>query len=58
VIGWNLRSTYFQRRAGLVTLTATTAGGRQRVRILDVPDAEALRVARGAPAVLLEQFLA
>ena len=31
VIGWNLRSTWFQRRAGLTTLVATTAGGRQSV---------------------------
>lgn len=58
VIGWNLRSSFFQRRAGLVTLTATTAGGRQRVTILDVPEHEALRIARGAPGVLLDQFLA
>ena len=27
VIGWNLRSTWFQRRAGLTMLVATTAGG-------------------------------
>ena len=31
VIGWNLRATWFQRRAGLTTLVATTAGGNQAV---------------------------
>ena len=46
VIGWNLRSTWFQRRAGLTDLVATTAGGRQRVRVLDLPDADAPALAR------------
>ncbi|MDO9494899.1 MAG: PH domain-containing protein, partial [Nocardioides sp.] len=38
VIGWNLRATWFQRRVGLTSLVATTAGGRQSVTILDVPE--------------------
>jgi putative membrane protein len=58
VIGWNLRTSFFQRRAGLTTLVATTAGGHQRYPIPDVPDAEALRVARTAVPGLLDQFLA
>jgi len=58
VIGWNLHTSFFQRRAGLTTLVATTAGGRQRYAIPDVPDAEALRVARTAVPGLLDQFLA
>jgi len=58
VIGWNLRTSFFQRRAGLTTLVATTAGGHQRYAVLDVPDAEALRVARTAVPGLLDQFLA
>jgi putative membrane protein len=58
VIGWNLTTSVFQRRAGLTTLVATTAGGRQGYSILDVPDAEAIRVARTATPNLLEQFLA
>ena len=28
VIGWTVKQSYFQRRAGLLTLTATTAAGR------------------------------
>jgi putative membrane protein len=58
VIGWNIATSLFQRRAGLTTLVATTAGGRQRYSIPDVPDAEAIRVARAAVPSLLEQFLA
>jgi putative membrane protein len=57
VIGWNLRSTWFQRRAGLTDLVATTAGGRQRVRILDLDDATATSLAATATPGLLEQFL-
>jgi putative membrane protein len=57
VIGWNLRSTYFQRRAGLTTLVATTAGGRQSVTVLDVPDNAALELAHAAMPDLVGQFL-
>ncbi len=58
VIGWNMTTSLFQRRVGLTTLVATTAGGRQQYSIPDVPDAEAIRVARAAVPGLLEQFLA
>ncbi|HEY0532572.1 MAG TPA: PH domain-containing protein [Actinoplanes sp.] len=58
VIGWNLTTSVFQRRVGLTTLVATTAGGRQHYSVPDVGDAEALRVARAAVPGLLEQFLA
>nr|WP_232523228.1 PH domain-containing protein [Nocardioides sp. MAH-18] len=57
VIGWNLRATWFQRRAGLTTLVATTAGGRQSVTVLDVPDEAAVAVAHAAHADLVGQFL-
>jgi len=57
VIGWNLRSTWFQRRAGLVDLVATTAGGRQWVRVLDVPERDAAVVAAAAVPGLVSQFL-
>jgi putative membrane protein len=58
VIGWNMTTSVFQRRAGLTTLVATTAGGRQHYDVPDVADAEAIRVARTAVPGLLEQFLA
>jgi putative membrane protein len=58
VIGWNLRATWFQRRAGLTTLVATMAGGNQAVLVLDVPDDEAVRVAGDALPDLVAQFTA
>jgi putative membrane protein len=57
IIGWNLRQSFFQRRAGLVTLTATTAAGRQAYHVQDVTAAEALRVAGEALPDLLTPFL-
>ena len=57
VIGWNLRSTWFQRRAGLADLVATTAGGRQHVRVLDLPEDDAVALAHEAHGALLEPFL-
>jgi putative membrane protein len=56
VIGWNLRATWFQRRAGLTTLVATTAGGNQAVPVLDVPEDEAVRLAHEALPDLISQF--
>jgi putative membrane protein len=58
IIGWNLRQSFFQRRAGLVTLTATTAAGRQAYQVQDVDAGEALRVAGEALPQLLTPFLA
>ena len=56
VIGWTFRSTWFQRRAGLTTLAATTAGGKQKVSVLDVAEDEATRLAADAVPGLVEQF--
>jgi putative membrane protein len=56
IIGWNLQRSFFQRRAGLATLVATTAAGRQRIDVQDVPLAEALRVADEALPGLLTPF--
>jgi putative membrane protein len=53
IIGWNIGRSFFQRRAGLATLTATTAAGRQAYNLPDVELAEALRTAeRGIPGLL------
>jgi putative membrane protein len=57
VIGWNVRTTFFQRRLGLATLTATTAAGRQRYAITDVAGVEAVRFAEAAVPGLLREFL-
>ena len=37
IIGWTIRRSLFQRRAGLATLIATTAAGRHAYRIPDIP---------------------
>lgn len=58
VIGWNLRASWFQRRAGLTDLVATTAGGRQRVRVLDLDEGAAVDLATTATPALLDPFLA
>jgi len=56
VIGWNLRSTWLQRRAGLVTLTATTAAARQGYEVYDVDAREGLTLAEAITPGLLDQF--
>ena len=58
IIGWNVRQTLFQRRAGLSTLTATTAAGRQQYSVTDVPLPLALSLADRALPGLLGEFLA
>jgi putative membrane protein len=57
VIGWNLRSTFFQRRLGLTTLVATTAAGRQRYYVADLADTDAVRFADTCVPGLLDTFL-
>ena len=56
VIGWTFRDTWFQRRAGLTTLDATTAGGRGRVTVLDLPVGDATALADAALPGLVAQF--
>jgi putative membrane protein len=57
IIGWNIERTLFQRRAGLATLTATTAAGHQHYDVTDVALDEALRFAEEVKPGLLEPFL-
>ena len=57
VIGWVFHRSFFQRRAGLVSLTATTAAGRQHYTSVDIPTAEAVRLAEEASPGMLEPFL-
>ena len=58
VIGWNFSATWFQRRAGLTTLVATTAGGGQAVPIPDIPEDLAVALAEQALPDLVSQFRA
>ncbi|SOD70978.1 putative membrane protein [Jatrophihabitans sp. GAS493] len=57
IIGWNERRTFFQRRARLVSLIATTAAGGQHYAVPDLAPEESLRLARQATPGLLEPFL-
>jgi putative membrane protein len=57
IIGWNFRQTFFQRRAGLVTLAATTAAGRQRYPLTDITPAASVDIARAVTPGLLDEFL-
>jgi putative membrane protein len=48
IIGWTVRQTLPQRRAGVATLVAATAAGRKRYHVLDVPAEEAWSIAAAA----------
>ncbi|MGX7724340.1 PH domain-containing protein [Rhodococcus sp. 5G237] len=41
VIGWTVRQTFFQRRAGLATVVAATPAGAGRYEVIDIPVDEA-----------------
>jgi putative membrane protein len=56
VIGWRIRQTWFQRRQGLVSLSATTAAGRGEYIAHDIPVSLALALATAATADLLGPF--
>jgi putative membrane protein len=58
IIGWNVQQSWFQRRAGLVTLVATTAAGHQAYAALDIPEDLAMELADTAVPDLLTPFLA
>jgi putative membrane protein len=58
IIGWNVSSTWFQRRVGLAHLTATTAAGKQGYTAYDIPVGSALALAHEVDPDLIRQFLA
>jgi putative membrane protein len=57
VIGWTISSSPFQRRAGLLTLHATTAANKGAYPVYDVGADEGLRFADEAVPGLLTPFL-
>ncbi|MFC5053914.1 PH domain-containing protein [Saccharothrix xinjiangensis] len=57
VIGWRVSRSFFQRRAGLVTVTATTAAGDGAYSVVDVAEADGLALADAAVPDLLRPFL-
>jgi putative membrane protein len=58
VIGWNIKQTIFQRRAKLVTVTATIAAGSGAYAIRYADQTDGLKVAEAAVPGLLTPFLA
>ncbi|KOX13041.1 membrane protein [Saccharothrix sp. NRRL B-16348] len=57
IIGWRISRSFFQRRAGLVTITATTAAGNGAYHVIDVAEADGLALADAAVPDLLRPFL-
>ena len=57
IIGWNVQQSWFQRRAGLATLVATTAAGQQAYAAIDLPEDQAVALAATATPGLLTPFL-
>lgn len=57
IIGWNVRQSWFQKRAGVVQLTATSSAGKQAYSAYDVPEATAIALADEAVPGLVSQFL-
>ncbi|MER5884363.1 PH domain-containing protein [Streptomyces sp. NPDC001941] len=57
VIGWTVKQSVFQRRAGVLTLTATTAAGSGAYSVYDAAQGEGLAFAAEAVPGLLGAFL-
>ena len=48
IIGWTVRQTFMQRRAGVATLIAATAAGVKHYQVIDVPAEQAWSIAAQA----------
>lgn len=57
IIGWKIRRSFFQRRVGLITLSATIAAGRGAYSVLDVTESDGLRLADETVPGLLAPFV-
>ncbi|MEU2393800.1 PH domain-containing protein [Streptomyces sp. NPDC007369] len=57
IIGWSITRSFFQRRAGLLTLGAATAAGTGVYKVRDVSVSEGLALAEEAVPGLLAPFL-
>ncbi|TDE90464.1 hypothetical protein EXU48_18475 [Occultella glacieicola] len=57
IIGWRIRQSVFQRRVGVLTVTATTAASRGRYSVVDVGEGAGLDLADEAVPGLLRPFL-
>lgn len=56
IIGWQVRQSFFQRRLGLVTLTATVAAGHGAYHVFDLTQPDALALAEQTQPGLLAPF--
>ncbi len=55
IVGWKVERSFFQRRAGVATLVATTGAGRQHYDVVDLtPERAYALVARISPDLLRE----
>lgn len=57
IVGWTVRQSVLQRRAGLVTVHATTAAGSGAYAVRDAAEADGLALADAAVPGLLRPFL-
>lgn len=57
IIGWRISRSFFQRRAGLVTISATTAAGDGAYHVIDVGEQDGLALADVTVPDLLRPFL-
>lgn len=57
IVGWTVRQSVFQRRAGLVTVLATTAAGSGAYAVRDAAETDGLALADAAVPGLLRPFL-
>ncbi|MEU4231520.1 PH domain-containing protein [Nonomuraea sp. NPDC026600] len=57
IVGWTIEQSFFQRRAGLLTLSATTAAGDGHYDVVDIGTGDGLDLAARAVPGLLEPFL-
>ncbi|MFF4614417.1 PH domain-containing protein [Nonomuraea jabiensis] len=57
VSGWTITESYFQRRDGLLTVSAATAAGKGHYDVVDVDRGDGLELAARAVPGLLEPFL-
>ncbi|WP_347353492.1 PH domain-containing protein [Intrasporangium sp.] len=56
IVGWTVRESFFQRRAGVATLVITTGAGHQHYEALDVTPATAYGLIAAVDPGLLAQF--
>jgi putative membrane protein len=56
IIGWNVQQSFFQRRAGVANLVATTAAGRQAYRLQDLGVSQVRPVADACLPGLMDEF--